>query len=29
LLRGTESRARTEPERSLPGLPMRRLGSAR
>lgn len=29
LLRGTESRARAEPERSLPGLPMRRLGSGR
>jgi hypothetical protein len=29
LLRGTEGRARTEQERSLPGLPTRRLGSGR
>jgi hypothetical protein len=29
LLRGTEGRARSEQERSLPGLPTRRLGSGR
>lgn len=29
LLRGTEGRMRSEPERSLPGLPTRRLGSGR
>jgi hypothetical protein len=29
LLRGTEARARSEQERSLPGLPIRRLGSGR
>jgi hypothetical protein len=29
ILRGTEGRARSEQERSLPGLPTRRLGSGR
>ena len=29
LLRGTESRGRSEQERALPGLPTRRLGSGR